>query len=70
MVKSGLGFMINWMTFLFVLFSCQAFILLSVFYGTAMSEILRIAGSSSSVVRFYEKTSALITRMKKQGENR
>ena len=31
-----------------------------------MSEILSIARSSSSVVRFYEKTNALITQMEKK----
>ena len=41
----------------------------SVFYGTVMSEILRIARSSSSVVIIYEKASALIISMEKQGEN-
>ena len=34
-----------------------------------MSEILRIARSSSSVVIIYEKASALIISMEKQGEN-
>ena len=38
--------------------------------GTVMSETIRIATSSSSVISFYEKTSALITRMEKQGGNR
>ena len=32
--------------------------------------MLRIARLSSSVISFYEKTSARITRMKKQGGNR
>ena len=40
------------------------------FYGSMMSMILHIGRSSSSVISFYEKTSALITRMKKQGGNR
>ena len=35
-----------------------------------MSEIRRIARSSSSVRGFYEKNSALTTRMEKQGRNR
>ena len=41
-----------------------------VFYGTVMSEILRISRSSSSVIGFNEKTSALIKRMEKQGGNK
>ena len=35
-----------------------------------MSMILNIGRSSLSVISFYEKTNALITRMKKQGRNR
>ena len=35
-----------------------------------MSMILHIERSSSSVISFYEKASALITCMKKQGGNR
>ena len=39
------------------------------FYGIIMPVILHIARSSSSVTRFYEKTSALITPMENQGGN-
>ena len=48
-------------------------ILLSIFYGTVMSEILRIARSSSSVALFYGKTNARIIRItwkEKQSGNR
>ena len=38
----------------------------SIFYETVMFKILRIARSFSSVVSFYEKTSAHVTRIKKQ----
>ena len=41
----------------------------SVSYGTVMSEMLRIA-RSSHVITSYEKNSALIACMEKQGENR
>ena len=36
----------------------------SILYGTVMSEILSIERSTSSSVSFYEKSSALITRIK------
>ena len=48
----------------------QSNILSSVFYGTVIAEILGIARSSSSVISFYEITSALITPMEKQDKNR
>ena len=61
-------------TFLFFLFffACQTLIakVHHVFHGTMMSEFLQIARSSFSVIRFYEKTSALITQIEKQGGNR
>ena len=41
----------------------------SVSCGTVMSEMLRIA-RSSHVISFYEKNSALIACMEKQGKNR
>lgn len=40
----------------------------SIFYGTVISEILHITRSSSSVLRFYDKSSSLITLMEKQAE--
>ena len=42
----------------------------TVFLRTVMSEILHISRLSSSVISFYKKNSALITRMEKQGRNR
>ena len=42
----------------------------SAFCGTVMSETFRIVRLSSSSSSFYEKISALITHMEKQGENR
>ena len=39
------------------------------FYGILMSELLCIAGSSTFVISFYEKTNALITLMEKQSGN-
>ena len=38
----------------------------SIFYETVMSEVFSIARPFSSVVSFYEKSNALITRMEKQ----
>ena len=58
--------------FSFFFSACQTLIatLHHVFHGTVMSEFLWSARSSFSVIRFYEKTSALITYMEKQGGNR
>ena len=73
MVKYQVSFVINMTTLLFVFFTCQAFratFHYLFFYGTVISEMLCIARLSSSVISFYEKTNARITRMKKQGGNR
>ena len=42
----------------------------SIFYGTVMSEVLRIARSCSSITSFNEKCVCLINRMDSQGGNR
>ena len=42
----------------------------SIFYGTVMSEVLRIARITSSYVNFTNKINALLTRMENQGGNR
>ena len=42
----------------------------SIFYGTVLSEILRIARATSSFLNFSKKTAALLTRMENQGGNR
>ena len=69
MVKYQLSCMINVMTFLLLKYACQTFIA-TFHHGTVMSKILRTARSSSSIISFYEKASALITRLEKQGGNR
>ena len=58
MVKYQLSCIIRVATFLFLVYECQIFT--ETFYhlffkGTVMSEIFRIARSSSSVIRFNEK---------------
>ena len=73
MVKYHLICMANVTTFLFFIFRIPNFpriISSSVFYGTVISEILRIARSSSSILIIDDESSTLITRMEKQGENR
>jgi len=42
----------------------------TIFYGTAISEMLRIARVTSSFLNFTSKTSALLRRMENQGGNR
>ena len=72
MVKPKLSCKINVATFIFFIVCMPNFhsnIPSSVFYGTMMPEILRIARSSCSFISFYEKTSALVTCMDKQGGN-